>query len=203
MQPTCQYSLFLGSECPPLIVSSSGLENRNNLASCPSATSLSYLAILKNVIHKLFLGQEGPWGFSLSLGDIYSFWVCVSKDLLKVVVCINLFLKSGQQGIYYISNTYEESQTICRALHSPKDLLTKFNKNILDIYCIKIKIKMLHQKLFHPIVEIRGRSRTTLTRFCLFWPPTPLRWLIHGGPPWLILQKVDIFRLPIHLLLST
>merc|ERR1719362_118902 len=43
MQPTCQYSLFLGSECPPPIVSSSGLENRNNLASCPSATSLSYM----------------------------------------------------------------------------------------------------------------------------------------------------------------
>merc|ERR1712110_643930 len=45
MQPTCQYSLFLGSECPPPIVSSSGLENRNNLASCPSATSLSYMYV--------------------------------------------------------------------------------------------------------------------------------------------------------------
>ena len=41
--------------------------------------------------------------------------------------------------------------------------------------------------------NVRGRSKTTLTRFCLFRPPTPLRWHFLWYKRW---QKVDIFGPP-------
>ena len=45
---------------------------------------------------------------------------------------------------------------------------------------------------------IRGRSQTTLTRFWLFWPPTPLCWHFLWYDCW---QKVDILRPPTYLVL--
>ena len=43
--PTCQNSLFLGSRCPPEIVSSSLGENLKSLASWPSLNKVSYILI--------------------------------------------------------------------------------------------------------------------------------------------------------------
>ena len=39
-------------------------------------------------------------------------------------------------------------------------------------------------------IGIRGRSQTTLTRFLLFWPPTPMHWHFVWYNRW---QKSEIF----------
>ena len=53
---------------------------------------------------------------------------------------------------------------------------------------------VLYQMQFNAIsYRLRGRSQTMLTKFWLFWPPTPLRWHFLWYKHW---QKVDIFGPP-------
>ena len=61
--------------------------------------------------------------------------------------------------------------------------------------------KKIQQNPFFRILflcYVRGRSQTTLTRFCHFWPPTPLCWQFLWYERW---QKVDIFGPPTYLVL--
>ena len=73
--------------------------------------------------------------------------------------------------------------------------------------CIKIELQVqsLHYYSFWTSwrrclshERIRGRSKTTLARFQLFWPPTPLCWHFLWWKRW---QKVDILGPPIYLVL--
>ena len=56
-----------------------------------------------------------------------------------------------------------------------------------------VQKKILSKQIFDPDYGLRGRSHTTLTRFCLFyWPHAPLRWHVLPYNGW---QKVKILEL--------
>ena len=67
------------------------------------------------------------------------------------------------------------------------------NEREHHLMVVTYEINVAYKIMVLPFILIRGRSQTTLTRFWLFWPPTPRRWHFLTYKRW---QKVKIFGLP-------